>query len=110
MSVTEPAYEDAQKGSDLWIVPSDRSAPPRRLTSGKAAEGSPVWSPDSRRIAFAAKREGDDVSQIYVLELAGGEAQRVTNWADRCAARRSSARTAARCCSSAMTFPGALNR
>jgi len=23
--------------------------------------------PDSRRIAFSAKREGDDVSQIYVL-------------------------------------------
>ncbi len=81
MSVSEPAYDDAQKGSDLWIVPSDGSAPPRRLTSGKAAEGSPVFSPDSRRIAFVAKREGDDVSQIYVLELAGGEAQRVTNWA-----------------------------
>jgi dipeptidyl aminopeptidase/acylaminoacyl peptidase len=81
MSVSEPAYDDAQKGSDLWIVPSDRSVPPRRLTSGKAAEGSPVFSPDSRRIAFVAKREGDDVSQIYVLELAGGEAQRVTNWA-----------------------------
>jgi dipeptidyl aminopeptidase/acylaminoacyl peptidase len=80
MSVSEPAYDDAQKGSDLWIVPSDGSAPPRRLTSGKAAEGSPVFSPDSRRIAFVAKREGDDVSQIYVLELAGGEAQRVTNW------------------------------
>jgi dipeptidyl aminopeptidase/acylaminoacyl peptidase len=81
MSVSEPAYDDAQKGSDLWIVPSDGSAPPRRLTSGKAAEGSPVFSPDSRRIAFVAKREGDDVSQIYVLELAGGEAQRATNWA-----------------------------
>jgi len=81
MSVSEPAYDDALKGSDLWIVPSDGSAPPRRLTSGKAAEGSPVFSPDSRRIAFVAKREGDDVSQIYVLELAGGEAQRVTNWA-----------------------------
>jgi len=38
------------------------------------------WSPDSRRIAFSARREGDDATQIYVLDLgSGGEAQRVTN-------------------------------
>src|SRR5205814_8993113 len=31
-------------------------------------------------IAFGARREGDDVPQIYVLDLSGGgEAQRVTN-------------------------------
>ena len=81
MSVVEPAYDDAQKGSDLWIVPSDGSAPPRRLTSGKAAEGDPVFSPDSTRLAFVSKREGDDVAQVYLLDLAGGEAQRVTGWA-----------------------------
>ena len=81
MAVSEPAYDDAQKGSDLWIVATDGSVPPRRLTSGKAGEGDPVWSPDGTRLAFTAKREGDDVSQVYVLELAGGEAQRVTDWA-----------------------------
>jgi dipeptidyl aminopeptidase/acylaminoacyl peptidase len=80
-SVVEPSYDDAQKGSDLWIVPADGSAPPRRLTSGKAGEGDPAWSRDSTRLAFTAKREGDDVPQVYVLELAGGEAQRVTSWA-----------------------------
>jgi dipeptidyl aminopeptidase/acylaminoacyl peptidase len=80
-SVIEPSYDDAQKGSDLWIVPADGSAPPRRLTSGKAGEGDPAWSRDSTRLAFTAKREGDDVPQVYVLELAGGEAQRVTSWA-----------------------------
>ena len=80
VSVAEPSYDDAQKGSDLWIAPADGSAPPRRLTSGKAGEGDPVWSPDSTRLAFTAKREGDDVSQVYLLELAGGEAQRITNW------------------------------
>ena len=80
VSVAEPAYDDEQKSSDLWIVPSDGSAPPRRLTAGKGSEGDPAWSPDSTRIAFSAKREGDDAAQIYVLDLAGGEAQRVTNW------------------------------
>jgi dipeptidyl aminopeptidase/acylaminoacyl peptidase len=79
-SVAEPAYEEEQKRSDLWIVPADGSAPPRRLTSGKGSEGDPAWSLDSSRIAFSAKREDDDVAQIYLLDLGGGEAQRVTRW------------------------------
>jgi dipeptidyl aminopeptidase/acylaminoacyl peptidase len=79
-AVAEPAYDEEQKRSDLWIVPADGSAPPRRLTSGKGSEGDPAWSPDSRRLAFSAKREGDDAAQVYLLELGGGEAQRVTNW------------------------------
>ena len=37
------------------------------------------WSLDSKRIAFSAKREGDEANQIYVLDIVvGGEAQRVT--------------------------------
>jgi dipeptidyl aminopeptidase/acylaminoacyl peptidase len=79
-SVSEPAYEDDKKRSDLWIMPSDGSAAPRRLTAGKSSEGDPVFSRDSRRLAFSAKREGDESPQVYVLDLAGGEAQRVTDW------------------------------
>src|SRR6185503_5739538 len=49
-------------------------------TFTKGAESGVTWSDDSRRIAFSAKREGDDAAQIYVLDVAGGgEAQRVTN-------------------------------
>ena len=80
VSVSEPAYQDDKKSSDLWIVPGDGSAPPRRLTSGKSAEGDPVFSPDSTRLAFSGKREGDEAPQIYLLDLAGGEAQKVTDW------------------------------
>ena len=80
VSVSEPAYEDDKKRSDLWIVPSDGSTPPRRLTSGKSAEGDPVFSRDSTRLAFSGKREGDETPQIYLLELSGGEAQKVTDW------------------------------
>ena len=79
-SLTEPAYEEKDQVSDLWIVPADASAPPRRLTFSKSGESGAAWSPDSRRIAFSAKREGDETSQIYVMDVAaGGEAARVTS-------------------------------
>ncbi|MBM3819068.1 MAG: S9 family peptidase [Acidimicrobiia bacterium] len=76
--VVQPAYDEREQTSDLWVVPADGSAPPRKLTSTRAAEGGIAWSPDSRRIAFVTRREGDDANQIYVLDLSGGEAMRVT--------------------------------
>ena len=48
----------------------------RIVEEGVRAGAYPFWSPDSRRIAFSTKREGDDVAQIYILDLAGGEARR----------------------------------
>ncbi len=78
--VTEPAYDDKDQVADLWIVPADNSAKPRRLTFSKSSEGGVAWSPDSQRIAFSAKREGDEMNQIYVMDVvAGGEAVRVTS-------------------------------
>src|SRR5260370_31471106 len=83
-NVTEPSYAEADQVSDLWLVPSDGTAEPRRLTNTKSGESGVAWSPDSRRIAFSAKREGDDVAQIYVLDLAtGGEGPRVANISPR---------------------------
>jgi dipeptidyl aminopeptidase/acylaminoacyl peptidase len=80
LTVLEPSYETDKEVSDLWLVPADGSAPPRRLTNSKAPEKGVVWSPDSRAIAFATKREGDEAEQIYILDLAqGGEARRLTN-------------------------------
>ncbi|HEY7921925.1 MAG TPA: prolyl oligopeptidase family serine peptidase, partial [Vicinamibacteria bacterium] len=78
-SVTEPSYDEKKESADLWIAPADGSAKPRRLTAGKAAESGARFSPDGRRIAFSAKRDDDEVSQIYVLDVGqGGEAQRVS--------------------------------
>jgi len=63
-SVLEPAYDQDKEVSDLWLVPADASAAPRRLTHTKAPEKGVDWSPDSRRLAFATKREGDELEQI----------------------------------------------
>ena len=80
-SVTEPAYDEKKEVADLWIVPADGTAGPRKLTSAKGGESAPSWSPDGRRVAFAAKRDEDETTQIYVIDVAGGgEAQRITSY------------------------------
>lgn len=78
--VTNPAYDEKDQSSDLWLAPADGSAAARQITFTKSAESGAAWSPDSRRLAFSTKREGDEVAQIYILDLAnGGEARRLTN-------------------------------
>ncbi len=79
-TVNEASYDPQQDVTDLWIVPGDASAPPRRLTSTKGSESGATWSPDGTRLAFAARRDADEVNQLYVIDVArGGEAVRVTN-------------------------------
>ena len=80
VQVTEPAYDERDQTSDLWLVPTDGSAAPRRLTATRASESGAAWSSDSRRIAFSSRRDGDEAAQVYVIDVVnGGEAQRVTN-------------------------------
>ena len=64
-SVAGPSYEAAKTASDLWLVALDGSSGPRRLTSTLAPESGAVFSPDSKRLAFATKREGDGAPQVY---------------------------------------------
>jgi dipeptidyl aminopeptidase/acylaminoacyl peptidase len=78
-SLVEPAYNESDQVADLWIVPADGSAKPRKLTNTKGGESGATWSPESTRVVFSARREGDEVAQLYILDvLNGGEAQRVT--------------------------------
>ena len=61
--------------SDLWLTPTDGSAPPRRFTSGKR-DGRPRFSPDGRFVAFLRAGD-DDKPQLHVMPADGGEARRV---------------------------------
>jgi len=79
-TVKVPAYDKEQESTDIWLVPMDGSTDPRQLTFTRAAESDLAWSPDSTRLAFCAKREGDERKQVYALDLqTGGEARRVTD-------------------------------
>ncbi|MFT3681303.1 MAG: prolyl oligopeptidase family serine peptidase [Ferruginibacter sp.] len=77
-SVLNPAYDEKDQNTDLWLAKVD-GGKPRKITSTKAGESQYAWSPDNKTIAFVAKREGDEVAQVYTINIEdGGEAQRVT--------------------------------
>jgi dipeptidyl aminopeptidase/acylaminoacyl peptidase len=67
--------------TQIFFVPSDGSAPPRPLTSGRN-DRSPRWSPNGREIAFVRTPEPVDgkpqPAQIYIISMDGGEARALT--------------------------------
>lgn len=61
---------------DIWTVPAS-GGHATRLTTMDSYETNPVWSPDSRMIAFASDRHGN--SDIFVMDADGGQAKRLTS-------------------------------
>src|SRR5437016_4189022 len=75
-AVTRYDMDQNEGYTELWLFPTARGAA-RRLTAGDK-DSEPVWSPDGRWIAFAAKRKDDAEPQVYLIAPDGGEAQRLT--------------------------------
>jgi dipeptidyl aminopeptidase/acylaminoacyl peptidase len=83
----------------LWLVPTEGGGAPRQLTIGARHDKSPRFSPDGRTLAFISDRRAlveeepgrgghddkerkparEDRDQVYLLDLGGGEARRVTD-------------------------------
>ncbi len=59
---------------DLWIVNADGSGARRLQRDGT----NPTWSPDGKRIAFAAANDRAPNGGIWVIRLAGGKPQLLT--------------------------------
>jgi Tol biopolymer transport system component len=79
----------------LWIVPTDGSAAARQLTLGAKHDHHPRFSPDGTTLAFISDRRSliedettwpkrepkdrEDLQQVHLLSLEGGEARRLTD-------------------------------
>ncbi|HZG50913.1 MAG TPA: S9 family peptidase [Pyrinomonadaceae bacterium] len=76
--------KDNRRDTHIHIVAATGGAS-YKLTNGERGESAPQWSPDSKRIAFLANRDlprpdapAAPRNQIWIIPVAGGEAERVT--------------------------------
>ena len=77
-----------RRESSVWLVPTDGSAPPRRLSAEGFSSNSPRWSPDGKTLAILSTRNTDASpgaepakAQIYILPISsGGEALALTKF------------------------------
>ncbi|MGH9937490.1 MAG: TolB family protein, partial [Blastocatellia bacterium] len=68
-----------RRQSEIWLVPSDGSAAPTRITNPAFSSSGPRWSPDGKLLAFVSRRkvpDGDESNPIWFLRMdqPGGEA------------------------------------
>ena len=73
-TVATPDVDVNRNASNIWMVSTTGGAQQQLTQSGH--DSSPLWSPDGKAIAFLSSRSGD--SQVYLLSLEGGEAQKLT--------------------------------
>ncbi|PYV13883.1 MAG: S9 family peptidase, partial [Acidobacteria bacterium] len=81
---TDPV-EAASTNSDLWTVPGTGGAP-KRITTNPAYDGSPLYSPDGKYIAYRAqKRAGFEADrfELVLYDRATGESRSLTANLDR---------------------------
>jgi len=75
----DPALSDSALAfvyaGDIWIAETDGSNPVR-LTSHRAEERDPVFSPDGTQIAYTANYDGNN--DVFVISTKGGEPTRLT--------------------------------
>ena len=76
VEVSHPSFDADDNVSQLWEVPLDGSAGPRRLTRG-AGDSSPQFSPDGALIAFL--RAGAGAPQLVIVDARGGEPMTLTD-------------------------------
>lgn len=63
--------------SELFVAPTDGSAPPERLTDGEN-DSAPRWSPDGAHIALL-RLDAQGRRQLFVMPACGGAARQLTD-------------------------------
>ena len=74
--VTRPNYDEDLNDSELALVDTS-TGETRMLTFERKTASFPRWSPSGDRLAFLAQ-DSEKHNQIFVLEMAGGDALEVT--------------------------------
>ena len=77
--VTTLSAEKDEYLSNVWLVPTNGSAPPQRFTTGPKRDTYPRWSPDGTLLAFVSERGKTQKGQLYLIPAAGGEPARLTD-------------------------------
>jgi TolB protein len=66
-------------GTDLYLVPVDGEAFPRRVTVGRGSQNwGPSFSPDGTRLAFGSDRTGQP--QVYIMDADGTNSEIFTHF------------------------------
>lgn len=79
-SVRTSNLDKDKRTRDIWMV-NWRDARQVRLTTSDDSESRPRWSPDGKWLGFLSDRgSDDDITQLWVLNREGGEAERVTEF------------------------------
>ncbi len=74
-TVRETNWDENAYETEIWLA-SATGGEPHQLTNAAKSSSQPVWSPDSRTLAFVSDRDGK--RQIYRIEVSGGEAEKLT--------------------------------
>ena len=64
---------------DVWLAPVSGGRA-YRLTADQVPAAAPRLSPDGQRLAWTTRREG--APEVYVADVEGGSARRLTYWGD----------------------------
>ncbi len=74
----EIAFQGSRAGNwDIYLLDLQTGIT-HNLTNSPADDYAPVWSPDGSQIAFVSDRDGDQQSELYVINADGGDLRRVT--------------------------------
>ena len=71
-------------GGDIWVTSADKGEPVN-ITNSPEHENFPVWSPDSKMIAYIVKydEKGGDERSLHIIPSSGGEAKKILNTSDK---------------------------
>lgn len=75
-TVRETNWDDNSYETEIWLADTG-GGPVRQLTNARKSSSAPAWSPDSSMVAFLSDRS--DKQQIYIIRVAGGEAEALTS-------------------------------